>query len=304
MLPKNTKGVRLRLRVGVFILLSSLSAAAQDHAPKPVDCDQLLSWMAAGIPRQRLLRLAHERRIAFAVSESTTGTLSKAGASTELINDLRKLKGQGESTPCSMQLAQAVTFVHQQNYDDAEAIIRKLLTATPDNADLHLALGYIRLQQGDLDEAFDGYADAKDLNPEFPEIHNGLAYIFYRSNDAENAIAEARTALSIDPQNAEGYRYLGLGLYVNDNYPAALHVLQESLARDPNCADTYYDMGLVQMEEKNLAAAAESYRTAIRLNPAFIEAQSGLRLVLRELEQAQATLGEHQKSQTESTTPR
>ena len=260
--------------------------------------------MAAGIPGQRLLRLAQERRISFAVSESTARTLSKAGASTELINDLRKLKGQRESRPCSMQLAQAATFVHQQNYDDAEAIIRKLLTATPDNADLHLALGYIRLQQGDLDEAFDGYADAKDLNPEFPEIHNGLAYIFYRSNDAENAIAEARTALSIDPQNAEGYRYLGLGLYVNDNYPAALHVLQESLARDPNCADTYYDIGQVQMAEKNLAAAAESYKTAIRLNPGLIEAQSGLRLVLRELEQAQATLDQHQKSQTESTTPR
>lgn len=288
----------MRLKLGVFILLLSLRAAAQDHAPKSIDCDQLLSWMAAGIPAQRLLRLAHERQIAFVVIDNTAEVLSKAGASVDFVKELRNLNGTGKDAHCSTELEQAAAFVHQQSYYQAEPIIRKLLTAAADNADLHLALGYLRQEQGDLDEAFDGYADAKDLNPGFPEIHNGLSYIFYRSNDAENAIAEARTALSIDPQNAEGYRYLGLGLYANQNYTAAMRALRESLARDPNCAESYYDIGLVQAAEKNLAAAAESYETAIRLNPGHLEAQAGLRLVLRELEQTKA-LAEHQKSQSD-----
>jgi tetratricopeptide (TPR) repeat protein len=291
------------LKVGVIILLLSLSAAAQDLAPKSIDCDQLLSWMAAGVPSQRLSRLAHERRIAFEMSDHTVEVLSKAGASAELIKELRNSpRLPAQNAQCSTELAQAAVSVHQQSYDQAESIIRKLLTAAADNADLHLASGYIRQQQGDLDEAYDGYADAKDLDPGFPEIHNGLSYIFYRSNDAENAIAEARTALSIDPQNAEGYRYLGLGLYANENYTAALHALSESLARDPNCAETYYDIGLVQTAEKSLAAAAESYQKAIRLNPGLIEAQAGLRMVLRELEQA--ALADRQKSQTDTPTRR
>ena len=294
----------MRLKVGVVTLLLSLSAIAQDHAAKPVDCDQLLSWMAAGLPGQRLLRLTRERRITFNVTDNTAGILAKAGTSPDFIKDLRNLKSPGENAQCSAEVAQSAAFVHRQSYDQAESIVRKLLTTAPDNSDLHLALGYIRLQQGDLDEAFDGYADAKDLNPGFPEIHNGLSYIFYRSNDAENAIAEARTALSIDPQNAEGYRYLGLGLYANQNYTAALHAFQESLARDPNCAETYYDIGLVQTAEKNLAAAAESYKKAIRLNPGLIEAQTGLRLILHELGQAQAAVAERQKSQNDSPTRR
>lgn len=292
----------MRLKVGVVILLLSLSAAAQGNSS--VDCDQLLSWMAAGIPTQRLSRLAHERQIAFVVTDNTAEVLSKAGASADFIKDLRNLKSPDKNALCSTDLAQAAAFVHQQTYDQAESIVRKLLAVAPDNADLHLALGYIRQQQDDLDEAFDGYADAKDLNPGFAEIHNGLAYVFYRSNDAENAIAEARTALSIDPQNAEGYRHLGLGLYADQNYTAALHAFQESLARDSNCAETYYDIGLVQTSEKNLAAAAESYKKAIRLNPGLIEAQTGLRLILHELEQAQAAVAERQKSQTDSPTRR
>jgi tetratricopeptide (TPR) repeat protein len=294
----------VRLKVGVVILLFSLGATAQDRAPKPIDCDQLLSWMVAGIPSQRLWRLAHERRIAFLPAGKSAEILSKAGASPDFIKDLGTVTSSDENAHCSTQLAQAAAFVHQQNYDQAESIIHKLLTADPGNADLHLALGYLRQQQGDLDEAFDGYADAKDLNPGFPEIHNGLSNIFYRSNDAENAIAEARTALSIDPQNAEGYRYLGLGLYADEKYPAALHALQESLARDANAADTYYDIGLVQVAEKNLPAAAESYKKAIQLNPGMIEAQAGLRMVLRELEQAQAAFAQGQKSQTNSATRR
>ena len=289
----------MRLKVAAVIVMMSLSAIAQD-SPKPVDCDQLLSWMAAGIPSQRLLRMAHERELAVVITGNTAEVLFKAGASADFIKDLRKLNSTDKNAQCSTELARAAAFVHQQSYDQAESIIRKLLAAAPDNTDLHLAFGYLRQQQGDLDEAYDGYADAKDLNPGFPEIHNGLSYIFYRSHDAENAIAEARTALSIDPQNAEGYRYLGLGLYANENYKAALHALQESLTRDPNCAETYYDIGLLQAAEKNLAAAAESYKTAIRLNPGLIEAQAALRLVLRELEQARAALAERQKSQADT----
>ena len=294
----------MSLKLGVIILLFNLSAAAQDRTWQPVTCDQLLSWMAAGVPGQRLSRLVRERRVSFAINENIANILSKAGAPPGFVNELQALNTPGTHARCSAEIAQAAEFVHQQNYDQAESVIRKLLSSAAANADLHMALGYIRLQQGDLDEGFDAYADAKDLNPGLPEIHNGLAYIFYRSNDAENAIGEARTALSIDPQNAEAYRYLGLGLYVNDKYPAAQHALQESLARDPSCPETYYDIGLVQAAEKNLAGAAESYRKAIRLNPGLIEAQAGLRLVLHELDQARAALTGRQKSPSEIPAPR
>jgi tetratricopeptide (TPR) repeat protein len=294
------------LKVAVVVLLLSSSGIAEDRAPKPIDCSQLFTWMAGGIPSQRLSRLVRDRGVAFRVSPNAAEVLSTAGAGRDLMNEIVKMEASpanAQNADCPAELVKAAELVRQQKYDQAEAIVRKRLAAAPDDAGLHLALGYIRIEQGDVDEAFDGYADAKDVDPEFPEVHNGLSYVFYCSNDAENAIAEARTALSIDPQNAEAYRYLGLGLYAGENYTAALQVFQESLARDPSRAETYYDVGLTQAAEKNLAAAAESYRKAIRLNPDLLEARTQLGLVLRELGRGKA-VAEGQRSQPDTPTRR
>jgi len=290
----------VRLKIFGVLFLLTVNLSAQDHSAKAVDCEQLLSWMTAGVPSQRISRLVRERGIAFQTNPNNTQLLSSAGAGADVVSELAK-NTMKPGTHCPADLSQAAQFVRQQTYDEAQSIVEKRLAAEPGSADLHLALAYIRLEQGDLDQAFDGYSDAKDLDPAFPEIHNGLSYIFYRSNDAENAIAEARTALSIDPRNAEGYRYLALGLYLNENYRAALHAAQESLARDPNSAETYYDKGLIQVAQQDLGGAAESYHKALQLNPGLIEAQAGLRLVRREMQQPTAALRGPRKTPSNST---
>jgi protein O-GlcNAc transferase len=294
------------VKVVACVLLCGVCGIAEPGPAKPVDCSQLLTWMVAGVPAQRLLRLSRERGLAIALNEDMSSALSRAGANPDFIHQLQKThvsEREGQVDTCPAQLTRAGTFVAQERYDEAETIIRQLLIATPGNADLHSALGYIRQQRGDLDEAFDAYADAKDLNPESPEIHSGLSYIFSRWNDGDNAVAEARTALSIDPDNAEAYRYLGLALFVTDKYSAALHALDESLARDPNRAETYYDLGLVQVAESDFQAAEESYLKAVRLNPQLGEAQTSLGDLLRELRRQHGAVAADRKSKPEAPNP-
>jgi tetratricopeptide (TPR) repeat protein len=290
----------VRSKAIVVVILLASSGVAEDRVPKPVECSQLLAWIAGGIPEQRLLRLVRERGRAFPMSESRPEILSSVGLQHDFVDHLEEIDtavGSATFANCPADLVKAAQLVHQQNYPEAQPIVRKLLVSSPNDADLHLAFGYIRLQQDDLDEAFDGYADAKDLNPTFPEIHNGLSEVFYKSGDAENAIAEARTALSIDPQNAEGYRHLGLGFFADQKYAAALHAFRESLSRDPGQAETYYDIGRAQAEEKDFAAAAESYKKAIHLNPDLADARSQLSLVLRELAEGQKSPAKTSTSQ-------
>jgi len=291
-------------KVAVVILLLASRGIADDRAAKQIDCPQLLTWIAAGIPNQRLARLVRDRGVTFQLVQNTAEILVGVGVGADLVKEIgtNYTSSAGKrGLGCPTELVQAAELVHRQSYDKAEMIVRKLLTTAPENADLHLVLGYLRAQQGDLDEAFDAYSDAKDLEPDFPEIHNGLSYVFYCSNDAENAVAEARTALSIDPGNAEGYRYLGLGLYGDENYKPALHALLESLDRDPNRAETYYDLGLVQTAERDLAAAVESYQKALRINPKLLDARTKLNLALRELGSAHAAVAEKGKVRPKDT---
>ncbi len=231
----------LRSAVLSFFLLqlSTVVAVGEINAAKPVDCAQLMTWMGGGISNQRLDRLVHERGISFALDHDGAEALSSAGASSQLLSDMRIMpaSGAGTNIGCPARLEQAAKLVHQQEYEDAEPILRQLISSDFNNADLHFALAYVRQQQNDFNEAFDEYSNAKELSPGFPETHNDLSYLFDRSNDGDNAIAEARTALSIDPQNAEAYRYLGLGLYANEQYPSALYAFQESLAPNSDSAD-------------------------------------------------------------------
>jgi tetratricopeptide (TPR) repeat protein len=281
------------LKVGAVVLLLASSGLAESRAVKPIDCSQLLTWIVGGIPAQRVSRLMRERGVGFQADQKTAEALALVGVETELVDEIGKNLAGPEGTKsadCPAELVKAAELEHAQNYTDAQEIVRKRLEDAPQNVDLHLALGYLLAQGRDFDEAFDAYADARDLDAEFPEIHNGLSYVFYGSNDAENAIAEARTALSIDPKNAEAYRYLGLGLYADENYKAARHAFEESLNRDPARAESYYGLGLVQAAEKNFTAAAASYQKAIRLNPGLPEARAELDVVLHELGMAHAAV--------------
>ncbi|HXY09583.1 MAG TPA: tetratricopeptide repeat protein [Terriglobales bacterium] len=295
----------MTLKVVGFVLLFGLCGMAETSPAKPVDCSQLLTWIVGGVPGPRVLRLTRERGLAFRVNEDVASALSQAGEKPDFIRTLHKTQGPDRAKhqdPCPVELTRAATYVAQQRYDQAEPIIRRLLVATPADADLHAALGYILEQRGDLDDAFDAYADAAELNPEFPEIHSGMSYIFSRWNDGNNAVAEARTALSLDPDNAEAYRYLGLALFVSDKYSAARKALEKSLARDPNRGETYYDLGLLEVAENDLRAAAESYRNAIRLSPHLGEAQTSLGAVLRVLGQ-QGAVAVEQKSKPDAPNP-
>ena len=249
----------------VFLVFLASTAIAQSSNSRMVDCAQLLRWVAAGIPQQRLFRLVEERGIAFQLDLHSARSLRTAGANSSLIRNLHRLRMDSVRGECPSELVQTDEHIHQDRYDQAERILRRMLTADPQNPDLHFALGYVRQQQDDDDQAFDEYTVAKQLLPGFPEIHNGLAFNFYRSNSGENAIAEARTALSIDPQNAEGYRYLGLGLLANGNYSAAARAFKESLERDCNNAQTYNDLARAQKARGDLTDAADSYRQALRL---------------------------------------
>lgn len=292
------------LKVGVVFLLLVSSGLAENRTAKPIDCSQLLTWIVGGIPAQRISRLVQQRGAAFQIDQENAEILALAGVETELVDEIGRNLAAPMGTnnaDCPAELVKAAELEDRQNYTDAEVIVRKLLEDGPDNADLHLALGYILARRGDFDEAFDAYADAKELEPEFPEIHNGLSYVFYGSNDGESAIDEARTALSIDPKNAEAYRYLGLGLYANENYKAARHAFEESLSRDPARAETYYGLGLVQAAEKNFTAAAASCQKAIRLNPGLLEARSELDVVLHELGMAHAAVAAAGKPRQQET---
>ena len=223
----------MRHKVLLFLLIAvTLPALGQQVQPQPMDCTDILGFLAGGLASQRLDLLVRERQVSFAADQSSEKALLAAGASAALLRGIRAASSSASSVAdCPAPLVNATELVRQSRYHDARFILQKFLSADPDKAALHFAVGYMDQQVEDWNEAFDAYYDARDRMPGLSDIHARLAFLFYRDDDGDSAIAEARTALSIDPSNAEAYRYLGLGLYTDGKYAAALHAFDESLDR-------------------------------------------------------------------------
>lgn len=302
---------------GWVVLLLAAGCLQAEVAASPA-CDDVFLWLAGGISSARIERLAQAPEAAQGLSchatVQCTLALQKAGASVELIENLRRSRADrtagrdAAGAPCSCQspAAQVAALVHDKNIAAAEKQIRSWLRDQPDNAAvqsapghaqpnrpptknpalLHFVLGTILQRQGHFDEAFDEFSESSHLMPGFPETHNQLSYNFYRTEDSDNALAEARTALSMDPANAEAYRFLGLALYADGHYDAALHSFDESLQREPAGslanADVYFDMGIAYRDSGDQRRAAIAYRHALSLRQDFWQAHSNLGVVLHD----------------------
>ncbi len=296
-------------RKGLSIVLFLLGATLAAHSTEsqPVDSVQLMAWLTAGVPSNRLVRVIQERGIPSVPGKEQVHQLESAGADANVIRALNKTNvkllpavtspiSETKTTEIPAVLVQAATAARAQHFHEAELGLRQALTSDPQNAALHFALGAMLRQQERWDDAIDEITRSTQLMPDFPENHSSLAYVFYLVDDPSDSIAEARTALSMDPQNAEAYQFLGLGLFANGQYGAAVHAFDESLARDSANPDTYYDLGITLHADGNLPAAIAAYRHATRLNPAFWQAHSNLGLILHEQGKFDEAIAEYREA--------
>jgi tetratricopeptide (TPR) repeat protein len=311
--PIHTSGSPVRVKPVLFLLLFSLTVAAQSPGTpadnsqgsqsKAVNTTQLAAWLAGGVSSSRLARLVIERGLATLPTNNELRQLESAGADKRLMGVLHSGNVQsarvGPQIPAA--LLKAASEVRQQQFREAEADLREVLGSDGQNSALHFALGIIYRQEEKWDDSFDELKEATRIMPDLAENHGAMAYLFFRLDDGPNAIAEARTALSIDPKNAEALQYLGLGLYSNYQYGASVHAYVESLARDRDNhdrdnADTYYDMGIALHADGNVAGAMAAYEQAIRLRPAFWEAHANLGLLQHEQGNLKQAVAEYREA--------
>ena len=103
--------------------------------------------------------------------------------------------------------------------------------------------------------------------PDFPEAHTKLSYILYRINDGEGALGEARSALAENPNNAEAHRNAGLALEILQKFEATEQEYQEALRLKPDYAVVRYDLGILFHDERKYDRAIAEYKKALILDP-------------------------------------
>ena len=117
----------------------------------------------------------------FSAGAENAKLLSQAGTSSGLLQALQAIQPatitQADSG-CSAKVAQAGELARRKRYSDASDAFGALLIREPRNAAFHFVMGYLHLQQGELDDAFDEFSIAKEIMPSLPQNHTRLAMSF------------------------------------------------------------------------------------------------------------------------------
>src|SRR5690606_28267702 len=68
------------------------------------------------------------------------------------------------------------------------------------------SLGHLLLEVGELQDAFEAFSRARDLEPGAASLHNNVAVAAQRMGRYEIALQASKRAIQLDPGNAQ-YRY-------------------------------------------------------------------------------------------------
>jgi hypothetical protein len=155
----------------LFLIPLPVPALGERAGPKPMDCGELVAWLAGRVASSQLDRLLHDHGAAFSPGAEEVKALKSAGAEPRLVQSLGAMHSanhRGSGANCPALLVGAAEQVRDRHCARAEYILRPLETADPRNPALHFALGYLRQQQGDWDEALDPYQESEGSEPVFP----------------------------------------------------------------------------------------------------------------------------------------
>ena len=111
--------------------------------------------------------------------------------------------------------------------------------------------------------------------------------VHYKAGEYDAALEAYQSAATDRPEDAVSRYNLGTALYQKQQFGEAADEFRRSLdAADPIYrAQGYYNLGNAQVQLNDIEGAIRSYKSALRLNPADLDAKHNLELALERSEQ-------------------
>ena len=171
---------------------------------------------------------------------------------------------------------------HQQagRLNEAAALYRQILAATPGHFDAKHLLGVVALQAGRLDEAGALIAEAVALNPKFAAAHNNLGNVYLRQGRRDEAQASFRRAVQLDPKAGDANFNLATELRRQGKFDEAATHFRRAVTANNKSVSAHTSLGATLLDLGDARGAVRALETAVKLKPDHAEALSNLGLAL------------------------
>lgn len=194
------------------------------------------------------------------------------------------------------QIMQAQTAMQQQNWAEAESVLKQILVVIPDTKrwELYKALGDSQKNQNKAADAVQTYEKGIEIAQMAasgaipPDPHNpnsdparakagegqmlgSLGSIYVKQGQMDQAIATYQRAAAVDPNPATAYYNLCALAFNAGKYDDAAAACDKSAAADPNKADAWFFKGAA-LAKANKPGAAEALGKYLQLDATGVHA--------------------------------
>lgn len=141
----------------------------------------------------------------------------------------------------------------QEQFTEAEELLRKLIKRYPKYAVAHYKLGNVLFRQEKAEEAIAAYQQAIEHNSRYALAYNALGMVRARQGRWQEAISEYQKALEINPEYGEALTHLGQALWQQGRRDEALVSLEKALSifKSQNRLDQAYRLEQLLRELKS-----------------------------------------------------
>lgn len=181
---------------------------------------------------------------------------------------------------------------------DLEAAKNSLQSALQVDAnyvDAHFAMGNLLRAMGNLQAAEQVYLRAIALDITHEKAHFNLGLVYHKSGNFKKALDCYDKALEINPGYADALNNKGGVLKALGNFQGAYKCYSDAATIKPS-ATIYYNIGLVLQMLKRPGDAAEAYMCAVKHQPDYSEAWTGLGLALHQSKHYSQAVDAYKKS--------
>lgn len=176
-------------------------------------------------------------------------------------------------------------FQHHQagRLEQANALYRKIISATPDHPVALHYLGLLMFQMGDDIQSVELMKKAVAAKPDYLQAHCNLANTLVDLKQGEDAEASCRAALKLDPEKINAHNALAKALLLQGRDLDAIVSCQRVLDANPHQDDTHATYAGALHNLGRFNEALEHYNQAIYFNPQYPEYYNSMGDTYREL---------------------
>lgn len=192
-------------------------------------------------------------------------------------------------TDTMQALRRAASLMQAGRFDDASAILDRILASMPSQPDALQLGGVIARRRGDDPGAVALFRRSLNASPAQPHVWNNLGNALARLGQLAEAMSAYREALRLSPGYADALLNLGLSQITAED-SAACETLEAAVRAAPGNVAAWSALGRAKRQAGLTEDAIAAFRQALTLRPGDLTASHNLAVALRLTDKPQEAL--------------